>query len=148
MTESLLRAKGFWGCGAVQNILCIMILTYKRFKDGLNFQCLFITTFSPFFWIPCTPQNVCNVGGWFFWTWGLLVRMAFVFLCCCFFYSCFMSILLKSYMPHGNNLDKVKQHWSEGVFRRQWNHKEPAYFWSTWKVPLPINYRTACTEIS
>lgn len=146
MTEKLLRTKHSWGCEAVQNISCIMILTYKQFWDGLSFRYLFITTFSPFFLIPCAPQNMCNVGRWFFggkgWVsvacWGGFYFAVLLG----FFYSCFMFILLKSYMPHSNALHKVKQHRSRQVFRMQLNQLLS-------EAPeAPINYRRGCTENS
>lgn len=82
MTETLLRAKHFRECGDVQNILGIIILSYKQFRDGLSFQNLFITTFPLFFLIPCPPQNMCNVGGWIFGGvgWVLLIGMVYILL--------------------------------------------------------------------
>lgn len=88
-----LRAKHFWGYGAVQNILRIIVLTYKHLRAGLSFQCLFITTFSPFCLVACTLQNMCNVVDWDFFFGGvvvLVVRVVFVWLC----WGCFFTVAL------------------------------------------------------
>lgn len=70
--------RGVWGCskhfGHNNSNL--------QFRDGLSFQYLFISTFYLFFLIPCTPQNMCNAGGWFFRGegWVLLIGMVCILL--------------------------------------------------------------------
>lgn len=102
-----------------------MVLTYNQLRAGISFQCLFTTTFSStlldsLYNTECV--QCCGLGffggvGEGVGCWGIfclvvlfLVGFFYLFGVVFFFYSCFMFILLKSYMPHSNAVHTVMQH--------------------------------------
>lgn len=101
--------------------------------------------YCSFFALPdsCTLQNVYNAGDWGF---GVVVAGIFFILLCWLgwvFYSWFMFLFQKSYVPYRNTFHTLSLRSIEDAAESQRTNCSPEQ-----KFLIPINYRGGCPEIS